>query len=166
MYAIRSYYAFGPTLANPVVSEFHTVLNQSQTEFNDKIQPGFFIGLGVSRNLWKSINGTIGFRWASYNYSFHETTTTTIGDENLPFAKLQAEENIRSLDIPISLNYTLGKGNMHYVAMLGIQGSFLRKAQLSLTRSQQEMRETLSESDIDIQDYRSSFVPMVVTGLV
>ncbi len=166
-YKTSSFYSlnltFGPTFSNRRIIEHYSAMNISQTEASDRIGTGFQIGFGVSRNLWKNINGNIGVIYSINNYSSTERTNTLYPSQESSFADLSAEERITLITIPVSFTYSFGRGNLNYFGRLGGSAGFLNNASITLSRSQPEI-ETISETFEDITDKRNNLYFAAVIG--
>ncbi|MGD2036172.1 MAG: hypothetical protein PVF73_14005, partial [Bacteroidales bacterium] len=83
-YKTSSFYSvnlfFGPNFSNARITESYSTLDRSYAEFSDKTGTGFHIGLGVSRNLWKSVNINVDAIYSWQNFSFTEKTNTVTND--------------------------------------------------------------------------------------
>ena len=165
-YKTSSYYSlnftFGSTFSNRRVTENFSALNMARTEFQDKIGTGFQAGFGVSRNLFKSVNGNIGVFYVVNMYTYTEECATSVDSLGLSFVDLSVKEQLAMINVPLSLSYRFGRGNLNYVFRLGGLAGFIKEADLSPARSQPDI-EPISET-IDIADYRSSLYYAVVLG--
>ena len=167
-YKTSSFYSvnltFGPTFTNPVIQEQFSTQDVTNTEYKNTTGTGFHIGLGVSRNLFKSINGNIGFFYSTYNYSFLETTRFQVSEEDFTETENLAEERLTRIDIPLTVTYIIGKGNLHYFARLGGSVGIVTNVDLSLSRSHSELDNSISNPDIDFSNYRRSMDYAIVIG--
>jgi len=170
-YKTSSFYSinliFGPTFSNRRITESYSAMDNSLTEFSDRIGTGFQIGFGVSRNLWKDVNGNIGVIYSINNYSYGGITTAQLELEGQPveelnFADLPAEERMTIVSVPLSLTYSFGKGNLNYVGRIGGSFGFMTAASISPARSQPEF-ETISET-VDIKDRRNNLYYAGILG--
>lgn len=157
---------FGPTFSNRRIVEPYSTMNTGQTRELDKIGTGFQIGFGVSRNLWKDIDGNIGFIYSINNYSSQQKTSTLLSSEELSFADLSANERLTVISIPLTFTYRFGQGNLNYFGRLGGSVGFVNSAKLTLSRSQPEI-ETISETFEDISDKRNNlyFAGIIGAGI-
>jgi hypothetical protein len=168
-YKTSSYYSlnltFGPTFSNRRVTENYSAMNLSRTDFLDKTGTGFQVGFGISRNLFKSVNGNIGVFYTVNNYTYSEECISLLDSLTLSFADLLVNEQLTMINFPLSLSYRFGRGNLNYVFRLGGTAGLVRKAYLTPTRSQPTI-ESISES-VDIADHRNSmyYAAIVGTGL-
>ena len=167
-YKTSSFYSinltFGPTFTNPAIIEQYSVLDAANTDYSNKTGTGFHVGLGISRNLFKSVNGNIGVFYSTYHYSFLEETVTELKDESYSFADIVAKEEISRIDVPLSFTFVLGRGNLHYTARIGFQVGYVLNAGLSVNRSQSAFDNDISNPDIDLTDYRKSLDYAAVLG--
>ncbi|MBN1952004.1 MAG: PorT family protein [Bacteroidales bacterium] len=166
-YKTSSFYSinltFGPTFTNPVILEQYSLLDVSNTDFNDKTGTGFQLGLGISRNLFKSVNANIGLFYSTYNYSFNETSRIQLADKLYTFAETRAEEKIDRIELPLSMTYYFGRGNLHYTARLGFSVGYITSAKLSVNRTQTGLINDIS-SNFDIREYRKALDYAVIFG--
>jgi hypothetical protein len=165
-YQTSSYYSinftFGPTFSNQQIIEPYSQLDRKLTSFYDKIGTGFIVHFGISRNLWKDVNGSIGLSYSINNYSQSEKTVSQINDNSVDLVDLSVHESITKLDVPLTFSYRFGKGNIGYFFRLGGMISFISKANLTPVRTQPDIDPV--SADIAINDYRRKYYFSAVAG--
>ena len=173
-YKTSSFYSlnlfFGPTFSNRLVTQSNSTMNVDQTEYNDRTGTGFQVGFGVSRNLWKSVNGNIGVIYSIHNYSYSEKSSILLSSQQQDFEvrdqsafDLSSEERLTLISIPLTFNYSFGKGNLNYSARIGGSVGFLNHASLTLKR-EQPVIEPISETFDDITQKRNKNYYSVIFG--
>jgi hypothetical protein len=166
-YKTSSYYSinltFGPTFTDPQIIESFSARDIANTDYADKMGMGYHFGLGFSRNLFKSFNGNIAVNYFSYQYSFVENTILMLGGAEYESGTV-AEEEITRFDFPMTLTYNFGRGNLHYDIRAGALIGYTYKANLSLSRTQTELDNSVSNPNINLIDFRQSLNYAAVVG--
>jgi hypothetical protein len=152
----------GPNYSNPRITEPYSVLDQNNTTSDNKFGRGFDIGIGVSRNLIKELNANISIYYSSHNLNKTDVTTSTIAGSSTDIT-IKSTETIKTIDIPLSLTYSFGKGNLSYFGRLGTTFSLLTKSSLNVERSIPDAP-SLSKT-FDVTDIRSKSYFSVLTGI-
>ena len=167
-YKTSSFYSlnltFGPTFANPMILESHSVLDRSNTEYSNTTGIGFHVGFGLSRNLFKSVNGNITVYYSTYSYDFHEKSTTILGDRAFSFVDVDTKEELTRVEIPLTFTYSFGKGNLNYVIRAGGMFGYLIGADMTPRRYHEQLDNPISDP-VDITEYRIIYDYAVVFGL-
>ena len=168
-YKTASFYSInlfaGPNFSNPRITEMYSTLDQTQSEFSDKMGSGFHVGLGVSRNLWKSININFDFIYSWQSFKLTEKSNVQIENRINPanFTEIIIEEKFKKIDLPLTFTYGFGKGNLNYFLRLGGMVSFMVENTLSPQRTQYGT-EAISESETDISKQREQVSFAVLGG--
>jgi len=168
-YKTSSYYSlnlfFGPNFTNPRITELYSTIDQSQSEFRDKTGLGFHVGLGVSRNLWKSVNINIDAIYSWQNFTLVEKGSVQLSTgATRSFTEITVKESMKKVDVPLSFTYSFGKGNFSYFVRLGAMISYTLENSLSPQRSQIGA-EAISESGTDIGNQREAISYAALGGL-
>ena len=160
LYSINVY--FGPNISNRRISESYTALDQNQTSLSDNSGTGYQMGIGLSRNLWKSLNANIDAIYTIHKYSYTRQSSIEVNTDNSKTVKLLAKEKTNIISFPASLTYDFGKGNLNYLVRLGGEFGILNKSSLSLERSYDIV--SISENNYDILKHRDKYYYAVIAG--
>jgi hypothetical protein len=160
VYSINLY--FGPNFSNPRIIESFSVMDKNNTESDNKFVRGFQVGIGGSRNLVKGLNINLDGFYSFHNFSKTETTKSPIQSATSPMVTIYSKENLKKIDIPLSLTYTVGKGNLSYFGRLGFMYSFITQSKLTVERTHPNLP-TISGT-IDIKNMRPNYYIAVLAG--
>ncbi len=165
-YQTSSFYsiniAFGPTFSNQQIIEPYSQVDRNHSVYSDETGTGYQFLFGVSRNLWKDFNGSLGVVYSKNNYSQSEINEFVIGDGTSLFANLSATEYITKIDVPATFSYSFGRGNLNYFARFGGMVSFIAKATLTPVKKQPLMEDLIG--DIAINENRVKYYYSLVFG--
>lgn len=153
----------GPNYSNARILEPYSALDQNNTTSDNKYGRGFDIGLGVSRNLIKELNVNMAVFYSSTLISKTDITKSLISGSEYQIT-VKSEENLKKIDIPLSLTYTFGKGNLNYYARLGGQFSFITKSSLDVERTLPDDA-PISKTGFDIKDIRTKNYYSLIAGI-
>jgi hypothetical protein len=165
-YQTSSFYSinisFGPNFSNQRIIETYSLVDRTHTKFSDQIGTGYQFLFGISRNLWKDINGSIGVIYSKNNYSQKEITDYNIGDGLSPFDEQSTSEYLTKIDVPLTFTYRFGRGNLNSFVRFGGMESFITSATLKPVRTQ-PLIEPIS-NEISINKNREKYFFSLVTG--
>jgi hypothetical protein len=158
-------FSLGPTFSNPRIIQRYSVSDHNLTSYSDKTGTGFQVLFGISRNLWKDFNGSIGVIYSINKFSQVEKSVTRIGSTNSTFADLSVDENLTKIDLPLSFTYRFGRGNLNYFTRFGGMVSFISKASLTPVRSQPGIDPLTAEIPIEANRRKNYYSLIFGTGL-
>jgi hypothetical protein len=152
----------GPNFVTRRIIEPYTTLDRNQSANSEKPGTGFQVGIGLSRNLKKSLNVNIDIVYAFQNYSYSKESDVQLGTDLFKFVNIKAVEKINMVSIPVSLSYGFGKGNFNYYVRLGGEAGFLTKSTLTLDRTSDVL--SITQDNYDIQKQRSKYYYAALAG--
>ena len=152
----------GPNFSTRRIIEPYSTLDQNQSTLSDQPGTGFQFGIGLSRNLRKSLSVNVDFIYAFQNYSYSNSSNIQLGTDNFQFVKIQSKEKLNQLSLPVSLTYGFGKGNLNYFVRLGGEAGMATKSTLSIERSSDIL--SVTENNYDIQKKRQKYYYAVLMG--
>lgn len=156
----------GPTFTNPRIIETYTPLDVYHTTFGDKTGAGYQIGIGATRNIWKSFFLELDVIYSTHKYTFTQNCTQLVNDLEIPFISTSATERLTELNFPLTLCYKFGKGNLNYFFRFGGTFDLVNKVTLSPS-SRTSSQEPVSESNINDKNARRhyNYGPVLGGGL-
>jgi hypothetical protein len=152
----------GPTFTNRRIMEPYSTLDQNQTTLTNQTGTGFQFGIGLCRNLRKSLNIDIDLLYAIHNYSYSKETNIQLNTEKLQFVNVSAKEKTNQICIPVSSTYGFGKGDFNYFARLGGEIGFITKSTVSLERSSDVI--SISENNYNLEKHRQKYYYAMLAG--
>jgi hypothetical protein len=153
----------GPTFSMRSVQERYTTLDQSQTTLTERPGSGFEFGIGLSRNLRKSLSLNVDLVYANHKYDFTRISNTQLGTEVYQFVKINVIEKTNQVCLPVSLSYGFGKGNLSYYLRLGGDFGIVTKSSISLERSSDAI--DVTENNYNIMKHRNQFYYAALGGV-
>jgi hypothetical protein len=168
-YQTSSFYSinvsFGPTFSNQQVLESYSQVDRDQTITKDKTGVGYQFLFGISRNLWKDFNGSLGVIYSKNNYSQNEKTNYYIGDGISSFSEQKASEYLTKIDVPLTFTYGFGKGGINSYLRFGGMASFISNATLKVDRIQPGIEPISNEIIVNQNREKYYFSLIAGTGL-
>jgi hypothetical protein len=159
-------FTLGPTFSNQRIFEPYTATDMNVTDITTKTGAGFFINLGMSRNIGRSFFINIDLNYSFNNYSIEFLSSTNLRNgEQLNQTEISAKEKLTKADLPISFSYSLRSGNMNYVVRLGGMVSYVSGVTLLPYRSHDPDIDVRSSSNIDISQNREQIYYAALAGL-
>ena len=152
----------GPNFSTRRIIEPYSTLDQNQSSLSDQPGTGFQFGIGLSRNLRKSLNVDIDLTYAFQNFSYTNESNVQLGNDNFQFVKIQSTEKMNQVSLPVSLTLGFGKGNLNYFVRMGGEAGIVTKSTLSIERSSDIL--TLTENNYNTQSQRQQFYYAALVG--
>ncbi len=153
----------GPTFTTRNVRESYTTLDQNQTKLTDQPGTGFQFGIGISRNLRKSLSLNVDLIYSNHKYNYSRTSDIQLGTDKLQFVKISVIEKTDQICLPVSLSYVFGKGNLEYFLRLGGELGLITKSDISLERSSNAI--DLTENNYNIMDQFNRYYCAALAGV-
>jgi hypothetical protein len=158
-------FIFGPNFSNQRIFEPYTTTDFTVTDIDSKTRVGFYVNLGMSRNIGKSFFINVDLNYSFHNYSIQYTSQTNLSNgEGVNKTEISAKEKLTKADLPISFSYSLRQGNLNYVFRLGGMVSYITGATL-LPLREQEGIDVPSSTNIDISQNRQEIYYAALAGL-
>ena len=154
---------FGPTFSNPRITEVYSPQDITYTDISDKTGGGFQIGVGASRNVWKSFAMELDLIYSTHNYATSFNTEQAFSNNDISVSKSVAKEHVSKLDVPVTLSYEFGKGNINYFVRAGGLVGFVNKVRLSPVKDHTNL-EQITENNIDVKTDRKHIYLAPVIG--
>jgi hypothetical protein len=168
-YQTSSYYSinfsFGPTFSNPHITENYSPMDYHSTSYSDETGTGFQVLFGISRNLWKDFNGSIGVIYSINNFKQLAKVTNIIDNRNLDPTELSADENFTKFDFPLTFTYRFGRGNVGYFTRFGGMISYVTKANITPVRSLPGTEDLTGNFDVSSYRKKDYYSLIFGTGL-
>lgn len=158
-------FTFGPNFSNQRVFEPYTTTDFTVTDITTKTGLGFYVNLGMSRNIGKSFFINVDLNYSFHNYSIEFSSITNLDNgEGVNQTNITAKEKLTKADLPISFSYSLRQGNINYVFRLGGMVSYITSAAL-LPLREQEGIDVPSSTNLDISQSRQEIYYAALAGL-
>jgi hypothetical protein len=158
-------FTFGPNFSNQRIFEPYTASDFTVTDITTKTGAGFFVNLGMSRNIGKSFFINVDLNYSFHNYSIEFSSLTNLSNgEKVNQTDITAKEKLTKADLPISFSYSLRHGNINYVFRLGGMVSYITGATL-LPLREQEGIDAPSSTNIDFSQNRQEIYYAALAGV-
>jgi len=158
-------FTVGPVFSDQRILEPYTTTDFSITDVRTKISTGFFVNLGMSRNIGKSFFINVDLNYAFHNYEIEFSSETKLDDgSTVNQTTISAKEKMKKADLPISFSYNFGSGNINYVLRLGGVVSYITDVTLQPLRSQPGI-DVPSSTKIDIKENRQQLYYAAMAGI-
>jgi hypothetical protein len=152
----------GPNFSTRRIIEPYSTLDRNQSSLSEQPGTGFQFGIGLSRNLHKSLSANIDLIYAFQNFSYTNESNVQLGNDNFQFVKIQSAEKMKQVFMPVSLTLGFGKGNLNYFTRLGGEVGIVTKSTISIERSSDILNVT--ENNYNTQNQRQQFYYAALIG--
>jgi len=131
-YRTTSEFSFGVNvglnLANPRVTEPHSMLDNARAEFSNSTLSGYQFGLGAGRYISERMMVNVGLLLAQHRYSFTDKDTFTKLDGNKLDESYTFEENLKEVSLPLTVIYEINNGKLLYFIRAGASVNYILSA--------------------------------------
>ncbi len=158
-------FTFGPNFSNQRIIESYTTTDLSVTDIATKTGVGFFINLGMSRNIGKDFFINLDLNYSFHNYSMEFNSATNLNNvEQVNQTVISAKEKLKKVDLPLTFSYSFGQGSFNYVLRLGGMISYITDASLLPARTQTDF-DAPATNRIDISQNRQQLYYAAIAGM-
>lgn len=159
-------FTVGPNFTNQRIFEPYVATDMTVTDIKTKTGTGFFVNLGMSRNIGRSFFINIDLNYSFHNYSIEFLSSTNLrSGEQVNPTEISAKEKLTKADLPLSFSYSLRSGNINYVFRLGGMISYITGVTLLPYRSHDPDIDVRSSTNIDIAQNRQQLYYAALAGL-
>jgi hypothetical protein len=162
-YRTASVFSFGViggiNLTDPRIIEPFTALDKTEAVLENRMRPGFQIGLGVERYLSRKFLINLEAYFALNKYEFSDKVTTRTSLSYVTFT-----ESLYKIEVPLTFSYEFTIEKTHLIVRAGFSAAKITGVSGQPERKFAEDAQALTSGDIDISSHRQDFLYSGIVG--
>jgi hypothetical protein len=142
----------GPNLSLPRIIEPYSAVTDESDSYK-RPGMGFQAGIGISRGISRYMDINVDVFFANYRYVFKQDIRFNYGGfytDQSDEIKTKHTEKLNKIDVPVSVTYNIGHGNMKYYFRSGLGLSYITKVNVISEFN------LLTSPDTDFSEFRKS----------